>query len=149
MEILRRNLLPEIQHELLNLQISSLQQLRNICRRREHFMQDIRRKHGVPLSRNVTSQKKVSELGLEGDTVHNLPTIIDEEIAAINLVCWNCRKHGHRYQDCVSERTIFCYGCGAPDTYKPNCKKCDQKNVRLGVLNSAPKQMRPTEADSQ
>lgn len=36
-EILRRNILPEIQHEILNLQIFSVDHLRDICRKREFF----------------------------------------------------------------------------------------------------------------
>jgi len=26
------------------------------------------------------------------------------DIEAFSLLCWNCRKEGHRYQDCVFER---------------------------------------------
>lgn len=36
-EILRRNLLPEIQHEILNFKVNTVSELRDICRRREFF----------------------------------------------------------------------------------------------------------------
>ncbi|KAH8288874.1 hypothetical protein KR054_011127, partial [Drosophila jambulina] len=54
------------------------------------------------------------------------------EVDALALVCWNCRKEGHRYHDCEEKRKIFCYGCGAPNSYKPSCRKC-QKNAKLNT----------------
>lgn len=48
----------------------------------------------------------------------------EAELAAVNLSCWNCGKAGHRYQDCMSERKVFCYGCGKADTYRPSCPQC-------------------------
>lgn len=141
-EILRRNLLPEIQHEILNVRIHSIQELRDICRRREFFMQDIRRKHGSSFSKPTTMPRRISELG--NDCVEdNFSTQFEEEgeaVSAISLCCWNCQKPGHRYQDCLADRTIFCYGCGTPDTYKPSCKKCNSKNGRPSALKSAQRQ---------
>lgn len=149
-EILRRNLLPEIQHEILNLQVSSVQHLRDICRRREFFMADIRRKHGFGLSRTPPAAKRISEIetGLEQQMDDDLH-VDGEEISEINLICWNCQKSGHRYQDCLSDRTVFCYGCGTPDTYKPNCKKCHSKNVKYGALKSALKSTKPKPSETE
>lgn len=143
-EILRRNLLPDIQHEILNLKITSLQELRDICRRREFFLQDIRRKHGVGFSKPNFAGKRVS--GLDEVVVsEDVESLIDEndQIAAIGLNCWNCHQPGHRYQECLSDRTVFCYGCGTPDTYKPNCKNCNSKNCRSSAQTSAQKQRKP------
>lgn len=136
-EILRRNLLPEIQHEILNMEIGSLQGLRDTCRRREFFMQDMRRKLGLTLSKSVPLSKRISEI--EDENREEAPDVCvpDDEIAALNLVCWNCAKSGHRYQDCLEERSIFCYGCGAPNTYKPNCSKCASKNGRSSAQKGA------------
>lgn len=146
-EILRRNLLPEIQHELLNIEVKSLQFLRDSCRRREFFLQDMRRRHCFPSSKPIPITKRVSEIGqdiIEEDTEIE---IFPNEVSAISLICWNCRKHGHRYHDCLSERTIFCYGCGAPDTFKPNCTKCNSKNGRLSAQKSALNQPKTSVAD--
>lgn len=41
-----------------------------------------------------------------------------------NMKCWNCEELGHHWQECLSDRRIFCYGCGAKDIYKPNCIDC-------------------------
>lgn len=133
-EILRRNLLPEIQHEILNISIISITQLRDICRRREFFLQDVRRRHDTSSRKPTPFQKRVSEVNTLEDSVVEM-THSEEQISELNLTCWNCRQTGHRYQDCLTERSVFCYGCGAPETYKPNCKNCCSKNLQ----SSAPK----------
>lgn len=146
-EILRRNLIPEIQHEILNMQIYSVQHLRDICRRREFFMQDIRRKHSLLPPKPLPLQKRISELGTEVEDEEL--EVVQDEISALGLVCWNCHQNGHRYHDCLSERTIFCYGCGCPDTYKPNCRKCSSKNLKTGAQKSAPRPAKSVETESQ
>lgn len=139
-EILRRNLLPDIQHEILNTQIYTVQHLRDVCRRREFFMADIRRKHGVSISRAPPIQKRISEIDRDfGDEPEESLVCESGEVAEVNLICWNCQKPGHRYQDCLSVRTIFCYGCGKVDTYKPNCKHCQSKNLKFTAQRCAHK----------
>lgn len=137
-EILRRNLQPDIQHEILNMSINSVGQLREICRRREFFMQDISRKQGFGGNRQNKFASRVTELDYNDGTD---PELLEfEELSEVSLVCWNCRKSGHRYQECLADRTIFCYGCGTPQVYKPNCRKCNNsKNLRIPALKSAHK----------
>lgn len=137
-EILRRNLQPDIQHEILNMSISSVGQLREICRRREFFIQDISRKQGFGSNRHNNFVRRAAELEF---SENNDPELLEfEEVSEVSSVCWNCRKSGHRYQECLADRTIFCYGCGTPQVYKPNCRKCnDSKNLRAFALKSAHK----------
>lgn len=137
-EILRRNLLGEIQHEILNLKINTVSDLRDICRRREFFLQDIgRRQH---------FQKPLPRKYVNGIDNENLELQPNEELSAIALICWNCRQTGHRYQDCLQERRVFCYGCGAINMYKPKCPDCNSpKNLKSGVLKST---LRPTNTTS-
>lgn len=117
-EILRRNLLPEIQHEILNIPVYSVSHLRDICRRREFFLLDMGRKQAA--NKVFFSRRQVHEI------VENGVELTEETgVSALALMCWNCQKVGHRYQDCLEERRIFCYGCGTPDTYKPNCSNCN------------------------
>jgi len=136
-ETLRRNLRPEIRHELLNVTIDSVQKLRDICRRREGFLEDVKRTYGY--QKPVPFRKQVSEL-VQGYLSDEASEFSDPdqviEVDAIGLVCWNCRQEGHRYHDCKERRKIFCYGCGIPNTYKHTCPKC-QKNAEL---NSRPRQ---------
>lgn len=138
-EILRRNLLPEIQHEILNLKIKSVSELRDICRRREFFLQDVVRKQSM--SRNTPFiRKQVHEI--EEDSNSDEP-----DISAISLICWNCHKIGHRYQDCLEDRQVFCYDCGLPNVYKPKCVQCNSKNSKLSAPKSALRQNQATRTD--
>lgn len=76
-----------------------------------------------------------------------------EDIAALGrrvapnqslATCWNCQDIGHTFQDCtVATRNVFCYGCGAKNTYKPNCPRCSQGNSRQDGQN--PFSVRPTQ----
>lgn len=126
LESIRSNLLPEIQHELLYQDISSMAQLRRIIRTRESFFQTLRPvvRKPQPAPRRLVHEVEVST---EVDSEEE-----DPELAAVNVSCWNCGKAGHRYQDCISERRVFCYGCGKADTYKPSCAQCNaSKNCQV------------------
>ncbi|XP_044313290.1 serine/arginine-rich splicing factor RS2Z32-like [Drosophila rhopaloa] len=46
--------------------------------------------------------------------------------------CWNCGAVDHGFRDCTAtERRLFCYRCGRPDTVSPKCPDCAE-NGRLG-----------------
>ncbi|KAH8360919.1 hypothetical protein KR200_010607, partial [Drosophila serrata] len=108
--VLRNNLRPEIRHEILNIQF-----------------------HGY--ARSTPFRREVSEFGQEYEGQIDSEPETDGDVEAFSLMCWNCRKEGRRYQDCVSERRVFCYGCGAANTYKPSCSKCS-KNSKAGMSKS-------------
>ncbi|KAL7735146.1 hypothetical protein ACLKA6_008408 [Drosophila palustris] len=39
--------------------------------------------------------------------------------------CWNCESTDHEFRNCMAkERKIFCYRCGRPDTFCPQCPDC-------------------------
>ena len=63
---------------------------------------------------------------------------IRRHIAKESLICWNCDKPGHRFDDCVGPRKIFCFGCGAKEIFKPMCPKCNPSgNRKRDVLTNA------------
>ncbi|KAH8375090.1 hypothetical protein KR093_007069, partial [Drosophila rubida] len=144
--VLKINLRPEIRHELLNVDVKTVSELREICRRRENFLNDVQKSHGyvkrTPFKREVTEFVDCQTQSIESESESEL------DIEALSLVCWNCRKEEHRYQDCVSDRRVFCYGCGAANTYKPSCGKCS-KNSKPGTSKSAFKQKTPSTSRSQ
>jgi len=122
LEILRANLQP---HELLYEKIISPAHLRHLVRKREVFIQCVAKNKPLfqrpqaPVRRVVNAveqQVSCEEVFSEDDE--------SMEVAALNLVCWNCRENGHRYQNCTIEHRVFCYGCGQPNTYKNSCTKC-------------------------
>ncbi|KAH8241910.1 hypothetical protein KR026_009974, partial [Drosophila bipectinata] len=138
--VLRNYLRPEIRHEILNLDIKAVSELREICRRREAFLADIKLSQGYV--RSTSSKREVSEFRIESKNQS------EKEVEALSLVFWNCRMEGHRYQDCVSERSVFCYGFGAANTYKPSCARCS-KNPQHGTQKLPPKKKTSSAVRSQ
>ncbi|XP_052858125.1 uncharacterized protein LOC128265919 [Drosophila gunungcola] len=128
-EILRRNLRAEIRHEILNIPTETISKLREICRRRECFLDEVKRNQVY--KKDSLFKSHVSELLEDQHKVCESELFEDDDgaVEAISLICWNCRKEGHRYQDCTAPRKVFCYGCGARNTYKPSCQRC-QKNLQ-------------------
>lgn len=123
LEILRANLLSEIQHEILYVPIDNIVQLRHVVRTRERFLKFVA--HPIVPVQRFQAKRHVSEVTVQTETDSKYDEEVnDTEVAAMTLSCWNCGKNGHRYQDCVSARNVFCYGCGKRDTYKPSCTRC-------------------------
>lgn len=144
-ETLTRNLRPEIRQELLYINISSVSHLRQLVHKRENFLNDlhVRRNMNNRQDQNPTTRRQLAEIDYDGIAVDYESQI--ENDAAINAIqassyqslCWNCDGKGHHWQDCVQDRQIFCYGCGAKKVYKPNCTKC-KYNAVYGSKNHQP-----------
>jgi len=125
-EILRKNLKSELRKELFFLEISSVAQLRKLVLRRENLNAELenngskfsnKKVHSVdivvePENSSLLASADISEIG------HKNRSIV--------VKCWNCRKDGHKFTDCVESRNIFCYGCGAENVFKPHCKTCNK-----------------------
>lgn len=115
--------------------IASIGQLREICRRREFFLQDLSRRHTFANTRSNNFSRRVAEVNVNSPTD---PELLEyEEVSELATICWNCRKSGHRYQECLAERSVFCYGCGTPQVYKPNCSTCNTNSKNF--QSSAPR----------
>ncbi|XP_051860062.1 uncharacterized protein LOC127565466 [Drosophila albomicans] len=124
LEVLRANLLIEVQHELLYVPINNVVQLRQFVRKRERFLLSTTR--SIPATRRFGPRPQINEVSVQAELATGSDREEDESFAveAVIISCWNCRKPGHHYQDCKAERTVFCYGCGDADTYRPSCRKC-------------------------
>lgn len=141
--IIARNLRPEIRQDLLYVPIESLSHLRKLVQMRENFLNDdyVRKALG---QRNQIPQsyprRTVAEVEHE-DPLRNTEAEYLFEVTQKNndftYKCWNCDKSGHHWQDCLESRTIFCYGCGSKNVYKPQCAKCIGRNA------TNPKNLRP------
>lgn len=145
-DILPRNLRPEVRQDLLYVRINSISHLRQLVRTRENFLNDEYVKRNlatrVPMIGNAP-RRYVAEVGdpevFDGseDDVLNIDAVRKPNVKS---QCWNCDDFGHHWQDCLCERTIFCYGCGAKNMYKPNCPDC---KARRPVHSKNSKSMGP------
>lgn len=149
-EILTRNLRPEIRQDLLYVYVDSISQLRKLVQKRENFLNDEHVRRNL-VNRNTNSylpRRQIAEVLGDTDLVsgdHSL--LVDTNIDAVkgppkSFQCWNCGESDHHWEDCLQERKVFCYGCGAKDIYKPNCPNCmskkqgTSKNLRTLVPNA-------------
>ena len=155
-EIVTRNLLPEIRKELLYVNVMSINQLRKLCYMRENLLSEEKetRRSQFPranqnVRRNVYSVECVENVGTVNNVSNEEFDCVRQEteepmqVSAINgqkkLICANCDQEGHHWQNCIAERRVFCYGCLAKGVYKPQCKKCNppkSENFQQGALNT-------------
>lgn len=149
-EILTRNLRPEIRHELLYVPVYSIAHLRKLVQMREHLMEsDLFRKNiSNRFSPNYNGRRQVAEVEGPGE-LNSLDHQPEPEISvdAIQktstiLKCWNCDEPGHHWEDCLESRNIFCYGCGIKNTYKPQCTKCTNKKLSISKNQMAQSNVR-------
>lgn len=133
-EIIARNLRPEIRQDLLYVPIRSLSHLRKLVQMRENFLSDeyVRRTlNQRSQNPSLVPRRQISEIE-QGVNMDNASEYLVEAVQKSDppnvFRCWNCDSSGHHWHDCLEDRTIFCYGCGAKDTYKPQCPKCLSRN---------------------
>lgn len=104
---------------------------------RESFLNEehVRRNFMIKTQNTFASCRHIAEIYLENTII---PTGIDfsnessvDAVSKKEIIprCWNCDQLGHYFEDCLQERTIFCYGCGAKNTYKPQCVKCQNRKA--------------------
>ncbi|XP_036347766.1 uncharacterized protein LOC118757134 [Rhagoletis pomonella] len=137
MEILQHNLRPRIRQQLLYVQINSLAELRRLCLKSESLVNEINRStNALPnVNPRPQSRRYVNEVQDENDLAESIgiePEVdeISKLSAEAKQICWNCRREGHRYFDCFEIRTVFCYGCGAPEVYRPKSSRCNPENLK-------------------
>lgn len=130
-ETITRNLQPNVRLGLLHLDISSLSQLRKEVRKLENFSEQVQK--NVVESRSSQPRRFISEIetALNSvsvnciDEISNPNTInFPHRVDGKEIRCWNCDDIGHKYQDCIKQRRVFCYGCGTVAIFKPHCQKC-------------------------
>lgn len=133
-EILKRNLRPEVRKELLYFPIGSILKLREYVEKYEVLEEELNK---VRVNKNFLPRRNISEI--EAGSSPDEDVVEVEEL--VEIVCWNCSETGHKFFDCLREKRVFCYGCGAPNIYKPNCEKCNKysKNFQRPVRDKPKK----------
>lgn len=136
-EILIHNLKTDLRYELLHVDIPNISVLRSQVRKHEKFQEELKQ---WPQRGNFRNRGQVAEIEADEE--------VEEEVDALNsmgdkLKCWNCDGTGHRYQDCKAPRRVFCYGCGALDTYRPDCVRCTSKKRQLNPKRDVIQAMGP------
>lgn len=129
-EILTRNLRPDIRHELLYVPIYSLAHLRKLVQMRENLLADDSFSQRASSKAPSISFPKFSES--EKDQTNSYELSVDAVSRGQNVSkCWNCEEFGHHWEDCLKDRIVFCYGCGTKNVYKPQCSRCSLRKISV------------------
>lgn len=137
--ILVRNLRLDIRHELLYVPIYSISHLRKLVQMRENLLKDETYRKALPLKLNPSAhtnvRRNIAEIQDEEEEMEKSPQPDSEVATVTGVTCWNCDEKGHFWDDCLRERRVFCYGCGTPNVYKPQCTRCANKRTALASKN--------------
>lgn len=111
--LLIRHAKSSVRYALMHLNIKTLSRLREEIRTHDQYCKQLKTHAGKG---STNSRPFISQI--EQDSEESTT----KEVLAVQykpLKCWNCDKIGHRFEDCLEARSIFCFGCGAKNTYKP------------------------------
>lgn len=149
--IIKVNVKENIKMVVYPMSIATVEMLRVECKEAER---NFPRRDPRPVAPHTRPTRHVNEVALdeyefdEHETHREAPECISAIRTNIQqnrtIVCWNCRAEGHMFMDCPSsERGLFCYRCGRPNTITPRCQNCQSGNSKRGVAN--PGETRPSE----
>lgn len=147
-EVLQRNLRPRIRQQLLYVSVSSLAELRRLCLKGENLLNEIAKSNTAVVAapnQRPLPRRQLNEVGINTESMEEEDEMfevdgITKNLGTAKVECWNCREEGHRFFDCLADRSVFCYGCGTPQVYKPNCTKCNPGNSpKSEASNSNPR----------
>lgn len=143
-EILKSNLLPETRQKLLYQPVHSVGHLRRLVQMSENLSLELHCRYASSAKQIVPVVcRQVCIVEDEGTLADENP-LEDAEVDAVHISyakckCWNCEEIGHCWENCLAARRVFCYGCGKPNIYKPQCQHCIAKkseNRRAGASNT-------------
>ncbi|XP_046806055.1 uncharacterized protein LOC124419698 [Lucilia cuprina] len=142
-DIIKRNLNPNLRFLLFNSDSRDLNEFRDKARKAEKVLRETRFQNP-----NIVQTRNVSEIEVlpeEDDS----PETIDPQIEALkfskkptkydfsNIQCWNCLLYGHSYIYCSKPiEKYFCFKCGTKGFLTPNCPNNHnyQGNQKMGDL---------------
>lgn len=145
LEHIIRNLAPFYIQNMPIETVISVAHLKTIARNadvKKHLMErnDPERKfRGVPLEPDLAYKSNwsgkrpvVNEVSVQQEAVETAENSESEDGPVVEsidqdrpkLVCWNCRKEGHRFTLCPEKKQVFCHKCGKPQVITKNCPNC-------------------------
>lgn len=130
LKIILRNISPFYQNQLGLTDITSIWQLRFLCRRLE-ARRDAVENYSMPSRRSNALEPDLAYLQVEekicGLQVSAGPSRAPSTSAEI--VCFRCNKPGHRAIGCVVPSKKFCYKCKKEGYTIKTCPSCSQGNA--------------------
>jgi len=138
-KMVKRNLNENLAGIVFAVPATTLEQLREECKDAEKAL--LKRNFKPSAIRKDRSDRVNAIFNEDEDTIYynsNESPVVSEvtnsnsrESNKCQLICWNCRLHGHVYRERESnERKIFCYKCGREGVITPKCPVCSENLKR-------------------
>lgn len=137
-DILLRNVLPMYAEKLSLVLVDSVANLSRLCRQIETTAFRLQKRN--PVTKNEVSFASPPHNTSSNQTMRsrspNRLYIPPQQRRSytperdVVLRCYNCLQEGHHFNNCNSERRIFCFRCGKQGVTAPDCTRCEslQKN---------------------
>jgi HPt (histidine-containing phosphotransfer) domain-containing protein len=130
LRIIKQNLLPQFQTHLALANITSIFQLKEICRKLEDAIQ-VQNSYVPPPKSSGLIEKNLAYIEETGGSSRNSIRKAETRVNTITrdrgpLVCFNCKLPNHVFKQCKAKRNKFCFKCGEPDVTVQTCKKCSK-----------------------
>ena len=150
---IRRNLLPNYVSHLALLDISSIDELINKCKKIEESL-TWSNKYKPPtkginyLEPDLScpnfydSQKNFgfNDKSFMGNTLNKSKFFSTNQISVQKTYkCWNCNGEGHSFRECRKPKQLFCFLCGLKGVSKNTCPKCNKvrnPEIQMNMINT-------------
>lgn len=124
-----KNLNPSLQGKLYMLDVTSIEQLKQIGRKAE--LGRLRTTYNKPPPKPAAVMEPdlaYTQPGPRRMNAHSTLHALDSCRYREDLKCWNCDEKGHPHFKCTQPKKQFCFGCGKADVIKSKCPNCGPKN---------------------
>lgn len=134
--LVRRNLKPDISQQLALMSIKSYEELESYCRllaknsprlsvtkveRPRRILREVNPVQSSPVSQALPRASINNDSDLPATPIR---TAVDRD-SPNSIKCWNCSGSGHLAISCPKPRHLFCYGCGASGKTRYTCGDCN------------------------
>lgn len=150
--IVSNNISTRLMNFIYPMQIKSIEQFRDECRRTEKMLQSRyntqSRFNNARTVNEVSHSFDESTIDIPSEPFHNISATqsnyrpnssISRENLSSNTICFNCKKSGHIFVNCrLPVRNLFCYRCGTDNCTVLDCPKCNtlKENLKSNEISS-------------